>query len=208
MLSQLLHGLNQPLTGLQCSMEVAQAAPRTVEQYAEGLRQGLELTERMRTLVEALREVADFYDEPAASTQAAALTEISELTSLLPQTVDEIRPLAEANNVRIVLDLAPSPSSFAVVEQKSSLVRVAFRLLDSTLSMAAMGTELRVASGAETSRGWLRIQWQTKEAHAALSRPELGLLIVQAGLERAGYEWRRETAGEAETLTVQRPRIS
>ena len=29
-LGQLLHALNQPLTGLQCSMEVALAVPRTV----------------------------------------------------------------------------------------------------------------------------------------------------------------------------------
>ena len=58
-LAQLLHALNQPLTGLQCSMEVALASPRTVEQYAQGLREGLELTERMRALVEAIREVAD-----------------------------------------------------------------------------------------------------------------------------------------------------
>src|SRR5271155_2287298 len=57
-LGQLLHALNQPLTGLQCSMEVALAAPRTPEQYARGLREGLELTERMRTLVEAIWNAA------------------------------------------------------------------------------------------------------------------------------------------------------
>jgi hypothetical protein len=43
-MEQLLHGLNQPLTGLQCSMEVALAAPRTVEYYTQRLREGLELT--------------------------------------------------------------------------------------------------------------------------------------------------------------------
>src|SRR5258708_36391313 len=57
-MEQLLHGLNQPLTGLQCSMEVALASPRSVEYYVQGLRDGLALTERMRTLVEAMREVA------------------------------------------------------------------------------------------------------------------------------------------------------
>ena len=206
-LSQLLHGLNQPLTGLRCAMEVALVSTRTVEQYAEGLRQGLELTARMRALVEALREVADFYDEPVASA-TAALTEISQLTGPLPQAVDEIRPLAEANQVRIVLALSGSASSLPGAKQKSYLTRVLFRLLDSTLSMAAAGTELRVASGADTRAGWLRMQWQAKEkeAHAALSRPELGLLIAQAWLERAGCEWERETTDEEETLTVRLPR--
>ncbi len=58
-LERLLHGLNQPLTGLQCSMEVALASPRSVEYYVERLRDGLALTERMRALVEAMREVVD-----------------------------------------------------------------------------------------------------------------------------------------------------
>jgi len=58
-LAQLLHALNQPLTGLQCSMEVALGRPRTNEEYVQGLRQGLELTGRMRALVQAIREVAE-----------------------------------------------------------------------------------------------------------------------------------------------------
>ncbi len=206
-LSQMLHGLNQPLTGLQCAMEVALAAPRTVEQYAEGLRQGLELTERMRALVEALREVADFYDELPASYEASALSEITELTGLLPQAVDEMRPLAEANHVRIVLALA-TPASSLNVAKHSHVERAIFRLLDSTLSMAARGTELRVASGVDTGAGWLRMQWRSKEAHAALSRPELGLLIAQAWLERSGCRWERETTDDLETLTVRLPRSS
>jgi hypothetical protein len=188
-------------------MEVALAAPRTVEQYREGLGQGLELTERMRALVEALREVADFYDELPESSEARDLTEMWELTGLLPQAVEEMRPLAEANQVRIVLALAASASSLHGAEPNSHLARVVFRLLDSTLSMAAPGTELRVASGEDTGAGWLRVQWSAQEAHAALSRPELGLLIAQAWLERAGCAWGREATDDLETLTVRLPRI-
>jgi hypothetical protein len=55
----LLHALNQPLTGLQCSMEVALASPRPIEYHVPRLREGLDLTERMRSLVDAIREVAD-----------------------------------------------------------------------------------------------------------------------------------------------------
>jgi signal transduction histidine kinase len=207
-LSQLLHGLNQPLTGLQCAMEVALAAPRTVEQYREGLRQGLELTERMRALVEALREVADFYDELPAASGIAEHPKISELMDLLPGAVDEMRPLAEANHVRIVLALSDSALSLNVVKHKSHVDRVIFRLLDSTLSMATRGTELHIAIGGDVGVGWLRMQWQAKEVRAALSRPELGLLIAQAWLEQVGCVWERESTDEAETLTVRLPRVS
>jgi len=208
-LSQLLHGLNQPLTGLQCAMEVALAAPRTIEQYAEGLRQGLELTERMRALVEALREVADLYDGRDASLSEIKVNGLSELASLtapLREVADELRPLAEAGHIRIVDDLASTPAAFAATEQKSSLARVVFRLLDATLSMAAPGTELRLASGTDSSSGWLRLQWRAKEAHAALSRPELGMLIAQAWLDGAGCEWERETRDDLERLTIRLPR--
>jgi len=59
----LLHALNQPLTGLQCSLELALVSPRPAEQYVRTLREGLELTGRMRVLVQAVRELADLDQE-------------------------------------------------------------------------------------------------------------------------------------------------
>ena len=58
-LAVLLHELNQPLTGLQCSLELATVGSHTPEQYVDTIRQGLDLVSRMRMLVEAVREVAD-----------------------------------------------------------------------------------------------------------------------------------------------------
>jgi signal transduction histidine kinase len=197
-LAQLLHALNQPLTGLQCSMEVALARPRTIEQYVQGLRQGLELTERMRALVEAIREVAELGEgeEPQ--------TETTELASLLREAVDDLRPVAEVKKVRIVPDFA-SASSLRLTRQKSQLARVIFRLLDSTLSMAAAGTALRIETGSGTSQVWVRIQWQAEAPRSALSRPELGLFMAQAWLERVGGEWEREATDDLETLNVRLP---
>ena len=56
-LAHLLHALNQPLTGLQCSLELALASPRRREEYVRTLREGLQLIERMRILVEGVREL-------------------------------------------------------------------------------------------------------------------------------------------------------
>ncbi len=59
LLSQLLHALNQPLTGLQCSLELALSIPRSPQQYADCLGSGLELTGRMRNLVGAIRALVE-----------------------------------------------------------------------------------------------------------------------------------------------------
>jgi signal transduction histidine kinase len=212
-LSQLLHALNQPLTGLQCSMEVALVHPRTIEQYLQGLREGLELTERMRGLVEAIREVADIEEEHKPH------IEMPELASLLRDAAEELRPVAEVKNVRIELDVAPAALAEVIgdrsmeersneersTEERSQLARAIFRVLDSTLSLAASATVLRINSSSATSPLWLRIQWQAEARPAAFSRPELGLLVARAFLERAGAEWDREAKDNLETLRVQLP---
>src|ERR1700683_4169073 len=56
-LAVLLHELNQPLTGLQCSLELATVGSRTPEEYINTLHQGLDLVARMRLLVETVREI-------------------------------------------------------------------------------------------------------------------------------------------------------
>jgi|SRR5271170_1403594 len=202
-LGQLLHALNQPLTGLQCSMEVALAAPRTPEQYARGLREGLELTGRMRALAEALREVADIGEEKTVNRETA------ELASLLREAVEELVPVAEVKNVRIAVDFSRA-SSFAVRAGRAQMASAIFRLVDSVVSLALRGTVLRIEAGSEPSQLWIRMRWQAEGPRSACSRPELGLLIAQARLERSGAEWERaETQSEGmETLTVRLPWVA
>ena len=102
-LEQLLHGLNQPLTGLQCSMEVALAGVRTPEQYVRGLREGLELTERMRALVEAIREVVEAGAEQEDKKEKR---ETIGLPALVQEAVDGLAPVAEEKSVRMTLESA------------------------------------------------------------------------------------------------------
>jgi K+-sensing histidine kinase KdpD len=207
-LAQLLHALNQPLTGLQCSMEVALARPRTVEQYVLGLREGLELTERMRALVEAMREIAEIEEDQTPP------SDTTELAGLLRESVDDLGPVAEVKNVRMTLDFAGASLLLLRVRgQRSPLARVIFRLLDSTLSMAGLGTVLRIDAGSGTSQVgisqvWIRFRWQAEAPQLTFSRPELGLLIAQTWLERVGAEWEREAVDDLEMLTVRLARVS
>jgi signal transduction histidine kinase len=212
-LAQLLHALNQPLTGLQCSMEVALASPRTVEQYVQGLREGLELTERMRALVEAIREVADV---DAAGSGKEPIQETTELHSLLEEIAGDLAPVAESKGVWVAFDgSSTSTSGLMVKAKRPRLAGLMFRLIESAVSLADWGTALRIeidrGLNPDTGPARIRIEWRTKKksSRSAFSRSELGLLVVQAGLERLGAKWRRAPAaadgtpnGDLEAVTI------
>jgi signal transduction histidine kinase len=200
-LGQLLHALNQPLTGLQCSMEVALVGPRTSEQYVHGLREGLELTERMRALVEAIREVVDVEKEENREPN------VIELKPLLREVLDDLEPVAEVKSVRVTLDCSAA-SSLAVKGGRRIFATLVFRCLESALSLAALGSVMLIETGGAAGEGWIRIRWQAESPLPALSRPEIGLLVAQAGWERAGAEWERERRENLETVTVRLPRVS
>jgi hypothetical protein len=199
-LAQLLHALNQPLTGLQCSMEVALAVPRTPAQYVQGLREGLELTGRMRALVEAMREVGDAEEEKKHE------QETIELKTFLREVVDELESVAEGKSVCITLENASLENSggscLTVRAGRRGLAIIVFRLLEAVLSLAARGSALRVETGGAAAAAWICIRWHAARPRAEFSRPELGLLVAQAGLERAGAEWVRERTENREAVTV------
>lgn len=198
-LAQLLHALNQPLTGLQCALEVALARQRTVEQYVERLREGLELTERMRALVEAIRELANVEEDK----HTYGDSETIDLKIILRETVDELAPVAEIRGVALALECAAF-SSLAVRAEPRSTRRTVFRLLESALTMAEPESSLQVETGGRPDGSWIRIRWQGGRA-AMFSRPELGLLIAQAAWERHGAEWERERTGAMETVMIRLP---
>jgi signal transduction histidine kinase len=206
-LAQLLHALNQPLTGLQCSMEVALASPRTLEQYVQGLRTGLELTERMRGLVEAIREVVEVAEEREVEEERNEEPETTELKTFLREVLDDLELVAEGKSVRIALD-GSAASSWAVRAGRRRLAAVMFRLLEAALSLALRGTALRIETGGAPAEVWIRVRWHAGPQPPAFSRPELGLLVAQARLERIGAEWDRERTENLETVTVRMPRFS
>jgi signal transduction histidine kinase len=195
-LAQLLHALSQPLTGLQCSMEVTLASPHPSERYVQCLREGLEFTERMRALVEAIREVTD-------AEQENKQTENVDLKSALRDAVEGLVPVAKSKSVDLVLNCA-LPEVLSVKAERGRITRAVFRLLEAGLTLAERGSVLRVETGGAPSGGWVRVRWQG-EAPAASSRPELGLLMAQAGCERDGAEWKRERRENIESVTVHLP---
>jgi signal transduction histidine kinase len=187
-LAHLLHALNQPLTGLQCSLELAVAGPRPSEQYIRTLQEGLELTGRMRILVEAIREVAD---TPPPDRQDVDLLRLDEL---LGTTVTDLLPVAQAKGVRLSL---VNQSPLPLRADRRSLTTLLFRFLDSVLSLAREGSDLRIVAAPDQDEASLVVSWNPgpPPEHSPFSRPEVGLLLAQVGWERAGAEWIQTRTG-------------
>jgi C4-dicarboxylate-specific signal transduction histidine kinase len=197
-LAYLLHALNQPLTGLQCSLELALAGPCTSERYIATLRDGLHLTGRMRVLMEALRELVDAEQDEGEKERIS-------LDALLRQTVDDLRPVAESKGVGIQF-LGDAALSVEACRQR--LAAAVFRLLESALSLAAEGSILRIAARAQHNTADITVSWnETAPApeYSPFSRPELGLLLAGAGWRRAGGEWLVQHLGKSHTVTARLP---
>lgn len=200
-LSHLLHALNQPLTGLQCSLELALVGPRLEHQYIRTMREGLELTSRMRLLVEAIRELADAPQRDGDEIEPVALD------ALLRDAAEDLLPVAETKGVRI---LVVSPAPLPVAADRRAVATLLFRLLGSALSLAREGSQLRLVAEVEAERAHLRVSWNPGPLpkHSPYSRQELGLIIAQAGWERAGAEWARTREGTTETCSLSMPLAS
>ena len=198
-MAHLLHALNQPLTGLQCSLELALTGSRTPEQYIRTLREGLQLTERMRALVEALRELADMEQ------QAAEQYEVVGLETLLRETVDDLLPVAEEREIRIEFQ---SDAQLPVWAGRRRLAAVVFRFLESALSLAAMQSVFRVTTKSEGKDACVEVLWTDAASapdHSPFSPPELGLLIARAGWSKAGAVWTSEQTGGIQNITIRLP---
>jgi signal transduction histidine kinase len=195
-LAHLLHALNQPLTGLQCSIELALGSPRRPDQYVQTLREGLELAERMRTLVEALRELEDLQQAKKSH------VELVELDRLLEEIVGELRPVGEAKCVRLELQIErrqkrSDGGSLKVSGDRHQMAVLAFRLVESGLSLAATGSILPIHVTHEDRRVHIAVSWVpgVQPRNSPFSPAELGLIVAQAGWERAGAEWTEPNGG-------------
>lgn len=199
-IENLLHALNQPLTGLQCSMELAVAGPHPSEYYRRTLEEGLELVGRARALVGALREIVDLQD--------AKFREVSlfRIDSLVREIVAELGRVGMANGTHLQV-FAAAPLS--VYGSRTHISNVLLRLFDSVLALTAHGAPVNVAVTAEIDRACLMISWtQSAVASAPFSLPELGLLISQTGWERAGGTWARGVAAADHTFILCMPLAS
>jgi len=201
--AHLLHALNQPLTGLQCSLELAVAGPRRPEQYVHTLNEALELTARMRILVEAVGELADLAQPDLELANSAEIEPVL-LDELVRAIADDLRPVAETKGVLLSLE---TETPLPIRADRRSAEAWLFRCLESTLSLAQDGSALRIVAAREREKNCLVVRWQQGPGpeYSPFSRPELGLLIAQAAGERAGTEWTTTQEDRSHTCTIRLP---
>jgi phosphoglycerate-specific signal transduction histidine kinase len=200
----LLHELNQPLTGLQCSLELATVGSRTAEQYLRALREGLDLVGRMRTLVEALREVADSEHDGAVQDDSVRPEPIA-LDSLVRSAVEDLQPVAESRSLQI--DLA-GDSFPRVCMARRTVASIPFRIIDSTLGLAAGHSILRIRLDTQSQHAAIHFAWIVDSDEAdrrPFSKPVLALLVARALWQQAGGQWRAEITLANHSITLLLP---
>lgn len=197
-LAFLLHALNQPLTGLQCSLEVAVAQARAPEEYLRTIGEGIELTNRMRALVDAMREVLEMRGSTTPCSRPFALR------SVLVELVDELSPVAESRSLQLTIECE---SGLSVVYDEQFFRGLIFRLIDTLLVRARANSEIDIKVRQFEGKIQLEIHWdeESPEADSTLSRAELDFLLVEAGCERLGGRWERGGCGERSRGTMTFP---
>lgn len=200
-MAHLLHALNQPLTGLQCALELATAGPKRNDQYVETLRESLDLTGRMRALVDAIRELSDLQQSIRQNAEMVLLDRI------FRETASELAPVAQGKRVEMKIDIR---EPLRLQGDRSLLTSLSFRLLDSALALSREEALLELCGWRERQSVAMQVAWRPGPApeHSPFSPAELGCLIAQAGWEQAGAEWTRSQGREIESCTLRMPAAS
>jgi hypothetical protein len=195
-LAHLLHALKQPLTGLQCSLELAAAGPQSPKRYAQVLDESLELTARMRALVHAIGDLMEIQQRGIAADEAV------NFDALLREVASDWIRVAETRGLRLLIGCE---SGLCVQTEWSFCRSWLVRLLDSVLSLAHQNSAICVRASRDATQILLTLSWEEKEPPQPLSGPELGLLIAQSGCERMGARWERSSEGGRQVLIVRLP---
>ncbi len=108
--SDLFHRLSQPLTALQCSLDLSLRGTRTAEEYKATIVTALELTQRLVRISDFARE-ANLADDPGVRSAV-------DVSALLTEMADEFEPVAESKRIRFERRSLPA-SSFSAIARTS-----------------------------------------------------------------------------------------
>ena len=114
-LSEAFHSLSQPLTALQCGLELAVAIPRSQKEYERRIGEGLQSTGSLREMMSALRELVEAEDPG----EDAREFELGELLSSLGDALHKIALMYESE---LDVQSAEQITVFASQEKLSRLV--------------------------------------------------------------------------------------
>lgn len=124
------HELRTPLTAIQAILSLVREGERPVDEYRQALADLAGETDRLRGLVEDLLKLArgdQHRSEPHTKV---------DLSILLCDVTDSLRPLADAKGLSLASDVA---SGLALMGDSDSLIRLFVNLLDNAIKFTEQG---------------------------------------------------------------------
>jgi len=134
------HELRTPLAAMQAILSVTREHRRAAEDYELALADLADETDRLRGLVEDLLRLA------RGEAQQIGVREQIDLSALLRDVTDSLRPLAEAKGLALVCDVS---AGLIMTADSDALIRLFVNLLDNAVKYTERGT-IAVSGRAET----------------------------------------------------------
>jgi heavy metal sensor kinase len=124
------HELRTPLTAIQAILGLMREKRRTPEEYEQALADLSEEADRLRTLAENLLRLA------RGGTRSHAAYEIIDLSTLLRDVSDSLRPLTESKALTLACDV---PDGLILMGDSDELIRLFVNLLDNAVKYTERG---------------------------------------------------------------------
>lgn len=124
------HELRTPLAAMQTILGLMREKRRTFVEYEQALDDLTEEADRLRSLVENLLQLA------RSETQTPPLTESINLTTLMSDVADSLRPLAEAKDLLLVCTIS---ENLIVLGDSDGLIRLLVNLIDNAIKYTEVG---------------------------------------------------------------------
>jgi heavy metal sensor kinase len=131
------HELRTPLAAMQAILSVIRQERRTSEDYEQALDDLAEETNRLRALTEDLLQLA------RGDLRKSAVRETIDLSALLLNVSDSLRPLAEAKGLRLDCTI---PEGITLTGDSDGLIRLFVNLLDNAIKFTEKGGITMAAS--------------------------------------------------------------
>ena len=155
------HELRTPLTAMQAILGMIREKQRTPEEYQQALDDLAEEADRLRTLVENLMQLA------RGEKRSSNPHEIINLSMLIDDVADSLRPLAETKNLAIVCDI---PEDLTILGDSDELIRLFVNLFDNAIKY--------------TEHGKITARAQKNEKEILISIEDTGIGISSSHLPR------------------------
>lgn len=193
---RLFHDLSQPLTALQCSIDLALRKKRSIEDYEKVLSSALEQASKAIRIAELSRQIAEADD-------CGERTAV-DLSALMVEVIELYAPVAEAKGVV----LENSVAATAVVKANpETLRRSIFQLLDTALHRTRSGSVLYIelTAGNEIS---LRVGAErdiAPEGMVDLGEDEGAYTVCAHSMRALGGTMRKKPSGRSESVVITLP---